>query len=235
MELKQKLLDLLRRGYEEEQSFVAGLSEEERAVAGSSEEWSAKDVLAHIGAWKERRAQTFITWARGEPLASFEDYDDINARDLEVYRDRSWEEVLALVQRGYELLVTSVSDLGEDDLRALPHGNRAMWMRVAGVGYTHPVIHITEYFLKSGRIGEACRLQDDSFTLLTKLDQSPWWQGICRYNRACHYALLSQPEKAIETLRRALQFNPDLTEWSREDPDLASLRGRLDYKALYSD
>jgi hypothetical protein len=235
MELKRELLDLLKRGYEEEQAFIAGLSDEEHAAVGTSEEWSAKDVLAHIGTWKERRAQTFITWASGEPLTSFEDYDHINARDFEDNWDRSWEEVLALVQRGYELLVKSVSDLSEDDLRALPQGNRTIWMRVAGVGYAHPVIHLTDYLLKSGRTGEANRVRDESFTLLTKLDQSPWWQGLCRYNLACHYALVDQPEKAIETLRGALQLNPDLAEWSRNDSDLASLRERLDYKALYPD
>ena len=54
MDLKQKVLNLLDRAYEEEQTFVTKLSAEERAAVGALEQWSAKDLLAHIVAWKER-------------------------------------------------------------------------------------------------------------------------------------------------------------------------------------
>ena len=55
-------------------------------------------------------------------------------------------------------------------------------------------------------------------------DNSPTWHGVVQYNLACQYALLGQPESAIHALRQALQLNPDLLEWSKQDPDLDSIR-----------
>jgi len=54
-----------------------------------------------------------------------------------------------------------------------------------------------------------------------------------RYNLACCYALAGQAEKAMDALREALRLAPDLTEWSKQDPDLVSLRERPDYQSLY--
>jgi hypothetical protein len=56
-----------------------------------------------------------------------------------------------------------------------------------------------------------------------------------RYNMACMYSLSGNLNAAVEELRHALQLRPDLTEWSKQDPDLNPLRDRDDFKALYSD
>jgi hypothetical protein len=56
-----------------------------------------------------------------------------------------------------------------------------------------------------------------------------------RYNLACHYALSGQKERAISGLREALTLNPDLTEWSKQDPDFVPLRQEAGYQALYSE
>jgi hypothetical protein len=55
-----------------------------------------------------------------------------------------------------------------------------------------------------------------------------------QYNLACHYALSGEIETAIEKLREALEMNPELTEWSKEDADLACLREEPGYRALYA-
>jgi hypothetical protein len=65
------------------------------------------------------------------------------------------------------------------------------------------------------------------------LDPSSSWQGTARYNLACHYALIGEAEKAIDGLREALELNPRLTDWSKEDPDFAPLREDPRYMALY--
>ena len=77
-------------------------------------------------------------------------------------------------------------------------------------------------------------MQEKTAKLLSELDESQSWQGVLRYNLACHYALAGETETAIGKLRRALELNPELTEWSKEDSDLASLREELGYKALYT-
>jgi len=43
--------------------FVQSLSDEERFAAGTPEHWSAKGMMAHIAAWKERTAVVTVTAA----------------------------------------------------------------------------------------------------------------------------------------------------------------------------
>ena len=50
----------------------------------------------------------------------------------------------------------------------------------------------------------------------------------------CAYALAGQKDKAIAKLGQALRLQPDLTEWSQQDPDFASIREDAAYLALYT-
>ena len=72
-----------------------------------------------------------------------------------------------------------------------------------------------------------------SVELLSGLDDSPQWRGTAIYNLACFLALGGIKETAIAKLGEALRLNPDLTEWSKEDADFASIREEPGYKALY--
>ena len=94
MELKSKLIALIERASQEEQALFAKLSEEERAVRGEPDRWSPKDVIAHLAGWRGRMAQNLAAVARGEAPARYDDFEAVNAREFEEYRDRSWSEVL---------------------------------------------------------------------------------------------------------------------------------------------
>jgi hypothetical protein len=75
VERKTLLLDLLRQARETEMDFVDGLSDGQRARSGTLEDWSAKDVIAHVAAWKARMADILrvadLRWAdlRGANLS----------------------------------------------------------------------------------------------------------------------------------------------------------------------
>ena len=58
-------------------------------------------------------------------------------------------------------------------------------------------------------------------------DLPAWVKGSFLYNLACFYALQNQREQAATRLQEALVLAPDLTEWSKSDPDLAALRDQL--------
>ena len=239
MELKNKLLSLLKRAYEEERALVAKLSDEERAAIGTLEQWSTKDTIAHTAAWKERRAQNITAASRGETPSVSNDIDQVNAEIFEENRNRSWADILQYSERAYRSLVESVQAVGDDDLadtQTLPwQDGRPLWRLIAGNGYTHPIAHLAQYYTDRGEAHYATVIQEEAAALLAELDDSPTWRGITRYNLACHYALSGQHERAILELREALRLNPDLTEWSKEDPDFASIRERPDYQSLYSD
>jgi hypothetical protein len=70
---------------------------------------------------------------------------------------------------------------------------------------------------------------------MTSLEDSDSWQGTNLYNDACYQALFGDRERAVEILEKALSLNPELTEWSKQDSDLDSLRKMKAFKAIYSD
>jgi hypothetical protein len=52
------------------------------------------------------------------------------------------------------------------------------------------------------------------------------------YNLACLEALTGDRERALGSLRRAVELRPDLREWAREDSDFESLRDDQEFSAL---
>jgi hypothetical protein len=98
---------------------------------------------------------------------------------------------------------------------------------------THPVIHLAGFAVAHGREPAATRWQEEVAAAVENLDPDPASRGIVRYNLACHYALTGKSAKAIELLRTALAMNPGLTDWSKQDTDLASLRKLPEYEAIY--
>jgi hypothetical protein len=236
---KSKLIDLIERAYEEEQAFVASLSDAEQSAVGEADNWSAKDVVAHLAAWKERVAQSLAAAARGESPPGFDDIDRVNAEDFETYRAHSWSDILAKSERAHKSLLERVEAMSEDDLadtQTLSWQNgRPPWRLMVGNGYSHPISHLAQLYVERGETCHATEMQEEAAGLLGELDESPSWQGIVRYNLACHYALSGQKERAISGLREALTLNPDLTEWSKQDPDFVPLRQEAGYQALYSE
>jgi hypothetical protein len=108
-----------------------------------------------------------------------------------------------------------------------------LWREILGNIYMHPIIHLSEWYIKRGNPARAAETYQEMTRQVISLDDSPGWQGTIRYNNACSFSLLGDKETAINELREALKLNPDLTEWSRQDPDFEPIRSEDGYKALY--
>jgi tetratricopeptide (TPR) repeat protein len=238
MELKAKLTDLLQRAHDEEQALVAKLTEDERSTIGSLERWSAKDMVAHLVEWKARTGQRLAAAARNEPPPTYDDIDQANAEIFEEHRHLSWADVLEKSQRAHDELMEHLRAVPEDDLvdpnRFPWQKGRPLWRDIAGDGYSHPMAHIAQFYTRRGEREYATQSQETAAHLLRALDDSPSWHGIILYNLACYYAVSGQKEKAIDGLRQALHLNPDLTEWSQQDPDFASIREEPAYRSLHT-
>ena len=63
--LQSSLLTLLLRARKAELAWIDTLSETEREINGTPERWSAKNLLAHIAAWKRRGAERLALIERG--------------------------------------------------------------------------------------------------------------------------------------------------------------------------
>ncbi|NLX10748.1 MAG: ClbS/DfsB family four-helix bundle protein [Chloroflexi bacterium] len=238
MAKRDNLLALLARGRANERAFYDDLSAEERAAGGTFENWSPKDLLAHIMAWQKRTLDRILD-PGSVPAAPGDDTEHQNVNFYETYRDWSWDDVLAESDRVYEELVSWIQSAPEDALTNSQYfdwlDGQPLWRRIAGDGFSHPLVHLAETYVRRGRADRASQMYEQSVQVANALDDSPEWRSIAIYNLACYYAIAGQKEKAVERLRQALELNPGLTEWSKEDPDFASIRQEPDYQAIYTD
>ncbi|MGD2253970.1 MAG: ClbS/DfsB family four-helix bundle protein [Anaerolineales bacterium] len=239
MELATKIFDIVQMARDHELALVDSLSEEERATVGTLKSWSFKDQIAHIAWWKQRNAQTFAAAASGQMPPEPIEYLEANDQAFEEYRGKSWDEVLAFSQSAHDEFLRTAQALSEEDLtdaeRFPWQEGRALWRNIVGTGFIHPTHHLASMYTARGQGELAARIQEDGGKLLLELDDSDDWRGLTLYNLACAYALSGKTENAVANLAESLKLRPDLTEWSKEDPDFASIRDEPDYLALYPD
>lgn len=113
MQVKARIEALLRRVHQEEQTLLAGLSERERAATGTVEQMSAKDILGHVTAAKQRQTQRLEAISRGE-TPSGDEHDEVQV--FAFYQSRPWQEVQDEAERMFARFVTQVDHLTEEDL-----------------------------------------------------------------------------------------------------------------------
>jgi tetratricopeptide (TPR) repeat protein len=233
--LKSRLITLIETMNTEEQALFANLSEAERSVPGKPNQWSPKDIIAHLAAWKEREVENLVAAARKESPVNHDDFEEINAREFEIYRAKSWAEILEKAAEANRRLVEQIAGRTETELEQIWQENRKTWQSIIGTGYIHPIMHLGQIYAERGDKEYGTQLQEKAAAELLELDEAPSWQGTVRYNLACHYALIGETEQAIKGLGKALEQNPRLKDWSREDPDFVSIREEPAYIALYED
>ena len=238
MELQSRLIELLGKAYQAEGAFVSALSEAERAAAGAPQAWSPKDVVAHEVAWRERAVQRLAAILRGDsPGGQVDDVDQTNLEIFEAHRHVAWADLLARSEEAYRREVELVGALSEAQLRdtqALSwEGGRPVWRLIAGNGHVHPVLHFAGYYAGRGQALRARQMHEEDADLLLGLDDSPAWHGTVIYNLACMHALAGEKAAAIEKLAEALRLDPELTDWSRQDPDFDAIRQDPAFQAVY--
>jgi hypothetical protein len=237
MSRQSQIMDLLHHVLEQERAFLASISEDERLETGTEQHWSAHDVVAHIAEWKERQARRIELSERGEDLPSTNDIDSANRMIFETHHHKQWDEVTVLLEHANEHLARIVQSLPDEALNQTdryPWQNGVpLWWRIVNNAASHPVTHMSAYDQERSRSAQADRWQEATAQLLLNLDGDPQWHGIVKYNLACHHALGGRKQAAVEGLQQALALNPSLLEWSKEDPDFASIRQEPAYQALY--
>jgi tetratricopeptide (TPR) repeat protein len=237
MPSRDQLLKILDRGQQAQDAFVSQLSDEQRSATGTYERWSAKDMLAHVAHWKEQRAVRLEALASGkEPPASRPDFEQANAECFERHCGSSWAEVLAFAERAQARLARATRRISDEVLvRPLAEGQqRLVWEDLVGTAYTHPLMHLAEFYVAQGKHQTVGRLWQEWAELVGPLDDRPEALGLVHYNMACGLALSGNTEQAVTELTRAIKLRPSLLSWSKDDPDLRSLRGMPAYRELYA-
>ena len=165
------------------------------------------------------------------------DFNKVNQEVFEANRDKPWDEVMSDLERVHGSVVECVKAIPEEklaDSNTLPWlEGKTLWRIIAGIGYVHPMAHLAECYFKSGNSDYAVKLNEQSADLAKELSDSPEWLGVVTYNLACGYALFGRHKRAISELGKAFKLNPGLVEWSKEDPDLDSIRKHKEHESLY--
>jgi tetratricopeptide (TPR) repeat protein len=236
-QLKAGLLDLLGRAQSDQRALLAALSDDERTVIGTADRWSIKDVLLHIAFWKGSSLERLSAAARGETPPEQDHFEQVNARVFEEWRDRPWQDVIDESERIFEALVSQVREF---DAAALADPDRYPWQNgrsllrsVTGNGFWHPEAHIAQCYIDRGDLRRATQMQEEITEQLAQYGDQLAPRGEALYNLACFYAISGQTDQALALLPEALRLQPDVLEWSKEDPDLISLHGLPAYQALY--
>jgi hypothetical protein len=238
MSLNTRLSGMFHTMRDLQLTFDARLPDAEREAVGTETDWSAKDVLVHCMVWAGRYLTDLETVERGEPWPEHDygDFDDANRAIFEEHQRLSWDEAKAMIQEVHDRADAYLDRTSEETLLSTSEAaDHPIWRRLAGNYIYHPMIHVWDYLHQHGHDSMLDDLFGEPFIdqLLAVHDDAEW-QGTAHYNLACIYAVLGKTEPAIARLAEALRLNPGLTEWSKEDPDLDSLRDDPAFQALYA-
>jgi Protein of unknown function (DUF1706) len=234
--LKPMLLDLLNTIQTTQHTLVTELNDTERAAIGTVARWSARDHVAHITFWKQRLSFKLAALMRNETPPNFDDFESFNAQVFEEQRERLWSDILFDAEHAHVELLAHLERFTEDDLASsrwfppedgddgvFPEGH-PLWDAILDSGYWHPQSHFTQFYLDRNDMVHAMQIQEAFVDNVMQREVPTVIRSIALYNFACFCATTNQVAKAQELLQQALALNPALTEFSKQDPDLASLR-----------
>ncbi len=235
MDRKKTLIRLLNYSRACLQEFADSIPENEHNIPGDPDHWTAKDHLAHIAHWQANFNHRLANRENQPPQAT--DVDKENLKVFHLYKDKSWLEIRKLLDETFQEFSRDLRLLSEEDLQSstlLPSiSNRALWQSIIGLGIVHALSHLGMVYSERGDCKKTVEIEETILEDLQSLDESQKWRGTNIYNMACAYSLAGFYDKAIEGLKESLHLNPELTEWSTHDPDLAAIRGLPGFKNVY--
>jgi tetratricopeptide (TPR) repeat protein len=234
--LNARLVALMRAGSELQRAFIDQLTPAERAETGSFERWDAKDLVAHLVAWKARRRLQLEAATRGDPTPLFAN-DETNERTWAELSDQTWDAILAEETRVLPELEAVVERMSVDELLTpdrfvLPYQPAALI--AARPAHAHIVQHLAERFIERGQIERAIALREQAVTALDTFPEFPELAAAPHYNLARHYASSGRSEHALEELRRAINWNPALAPYAPTEPEFEALRHETAFVTLIS-
>jgi len=227
--LQADLVALLHATRAAERDLFRMLDAGARDAGGTIGEWSAKDVLAHLAAWRAIEARRLDAAATrddaltaGDPAPNHP-IDESNA-ELHAHRaDWAWEMVQRDADASVEALLAAI---GRSTTTALCECDGT----AAGIGSNganHALGHLSDIALLAGDAQRYDAFAREVEAILARSHLPPRDSGVLLYNIACHRALSGDLDEARRLLRVAFAKRRDLLELAVDDPDLVALRDEL--------
>jgi DinB superfamily len=229
-DLRTGLIDSLRAARETEAAIFDALDPAERERPGADGGWSAKDILAHLSAWRQRETDVLAAHRRGDAaphlpgdgIDGIDGIDEINANFHALRADWSWDRVAADAEATATAFIAEVTAASDDTL-----ADPKVVGYIMGDGLEHDLGHLGAIATAVGRESDVLALAD---TTLAILDRGGWPDrpgAVVRYNLACFHALAGNLDVARSLLRQVLPEQEDLRTLASTDDDLIALRDEI--------
>lgn len=222
--LQQDLVALLEATRRAEHDLFDALGEAGLASPVGEEGWTAKDVRAHLAAWRSIEARRLLAAAGQGPAEpddppTGEPVDDSNAR---IRSDRSTWTPLQVAQAADASIDQLASAIQASSNEALCECDDI----AAGIGangVNHALGHLSDIARLAGAEDRYAAFASEVEAVLARNHLLPRDSGVMLYNIACHSALTGRADDARRLLATAFTRRADLREYAADDPDLASL------------
>jgi hypothetical protein len=228
--LQADLVAMLRTMRDAERDLFAGIPASLREAAGTIGDWSPKDVMAHVAAWRaiearrlEARAGVDDPRHAADPVTS-DPIDEANALLHGRHAGWSWDAVADEADASVDALIVAVEHSSTDVLCECDD------FSVAGIGangVNHAVGHLPEIAELAGGQARFDAFADAIESILRAGHLPPRDSGVILYNIACARALSGQLDDARRLLKAAFARRHDLIAAAADDPDLIALRDEL--------
>jgi hypothetical protein len=234
--LHADLVEMLEATRAAERAVFAPMDASLRDAPRTIGEWSAKDLLAHLSAWREVEAERLRTgWHERQPAATDdggggsdaggETEDEANARIQAERTAWSWDRVAAAAEASIDALEAAIVATSAEVLERSEN-------LVAGIGANganHAIAHLAD---AAGVAGPAAAAGFRAFeaeveAIIVRGRIPDRDVGVMLYNLACNAALTGRADEARRLMRDALHRRPDLLDWALQDADLETIRTDL--------
>jgi hypothetical protein len=230
--LHDDLVAMLTATLAAERDLFAMLPPETRDAPRTIGDWSAKDVRAHLAAWRATEAHRLESGAYDEPAATPsldgpapESEDVTNARIQAEREGWSWDEVTAAAEASIDHLVAAIRATPAETLRT----SERLVAGIGSNGANHAIGHLSDIALLASDEGaqrfHAFAREIESILMDGRLPDRD--AGVMLYNIACHEALSGELDDARRLLTDAFGLRPDLIEFAPTDSDLLALHGEI--------
>ncbi len=224
LELRAGLIDGIRAARSAEREILGALDPAERDAPASDGGWSAKDIGAHLSAWRGRQVERLVARREGreEPALEAAETDEMNAIFHARRADWTWDAVVADADATADELIAEIELADADTL-----GEDRMVGSILGNGPEHVLAHLPAL---AARVGLEDRVADVADRVATTVDRGGWpprSAAFARYNLACYHALAGRLDTARALLRLALPDQPELRDLAPQDDDLTALRSEI--------
>jgi hypothetical protein len=222
--LRAGLVDSLRATRAAERDILTAMTPGDRDAAPVDGSWSAKDIQAHLSAWRQRQTDRMVALREGRdaPDGADTETDEINATLHAERTGWSWEQVLSDADATADSLIAEVEHASSASL-----ASERVVGSVMGNGAEHTIGHLAP-------VAEAAGVADRIVGLATIVEElvdrggwPPRPAAFARYNLACYHALAGRLDRARALLRLALPEQEELRTIAPTDDDLIALRAEI--------